>query len=201
LADQEVLALVLGHGLAGRPALEIARSLLVDVGGLHGLTRVPASRLARIAGVGAVQASRVVAAIELGRRTLLIPAAPKLALGSPDALGAFLLPRFGSHPVERFGVVMLDSRHRLIRALVVSEGALDRAPAVPRDVLREAMIEGAAAVVLFHNHPSGDPTPTNEDVLLTRRLVNAGSIVGIDVVDHIIVAESTYCSLRRARLW
>jgi DNA repair protein RadC len=98
------------------------------------------------------------------------------------------------------GAVLLDARHRLIRVHIVSEGTIDRTIGVPRDVFREAAIAGAAAVVIFHNHPTGDATPTPDDVLLTRRMQEAGEIVGIDLVDHIILADSTYYSLRMARL-
>jgi len=200
LADAELLALVLGHGVAGRSARAIAEDLLREAGGLHGLARTSCSRFARAAGVGTVQASRIMAAVELGRRTLTIQPEKKLPLQSPRALAQFLLPQFGAHPVERMGAVLLDARHRLIRVHIVSEGTIDRTIGVPRDVFREAAIAGAAAVVIFHNHPTGDATPTPDDVLLTRRMQEAGEIVGIDLVDHIILADSTYYSLRMARL-
>jgi DNA repair protein RadC len=200
LSDAELLAVVLGHGVFGRSARAIADDLLREAGGLHGLARTSGSRFARAAGVGTVQASRVIAAVELGRRTLMVAPAEKLPLQSPRALAEFLLPRFGAHPVERLGAVLLDSRHRLIRVHIVSEGTLDRTIGLPRDVFREAAIAGASAVAIFHNHPTGDATPTPDDVLLTRRVRDAGEIVGIDLVDHIILADSTYYSLRMARL-
>ncbi len=180
LADRELLALVLGHGAAGRSAREIAATLLQQAGGIHALARLSTGRLAMSPGVGTAQASRVLAAIELGRRTLCISPQARLPLHTPAALAQFLLPMFGSHPVERIGVVMLDGRHRFIRTHLVSEGTVDAAVALPRDVFREATISGAAGVVLFHNHPSGDPAPTRHDVALTRRLADAGRIVGID---------------------
>lgn len=198
LGDNELLALVLGHGTTGCPALELATALLRDVGGVHGLTRVGITSLTRRAGVGEAKASRVLAAIELGRRTLSIAPRAKLPLRSPDEIGAFLIPRFGAFPTERFGVILLDSRHRLIRVQVISEGGLDAVLVLPRDVFREAAISRAAAVVVFHNHPSGDPTPTRDDVELTHRLVSAGRIVGIDVVDHVILADTVSYSMRKA---
>ena len=156
--------------------------------------------MALVPGVGEAQASRVIAAVELGRRTLTLPARAREPLHSPEAIAAFLLPRFGAHAAERFGVLLLDSRHRYIRAHIVSEGAMDAAVAVPRDVFREATIAGAAAVVLFHNHPSGDPTPSRADIAMTRRLIEAGEIVGIDVVDHIVLADNSYCSMRMGQV-
>ncbi len=199
LGDSELLALVLGHGTAGRSARDIASALLREVGGIHGLTRVNSSRLVRAPGVGAAQASRVIAAVELGRRTIRVSPHARLPLRTAADAAAFLLPRFGAHPVERLGAVLLDARHRFLRVHIVSEGSLDAAIGVPRDVFREATISSAAAVLLFHNHPSGDPAPTREDVDLTRRLAAAGRIVGIDVVDHLILADGRFCSLREIR--
>lgn len=198
LGDHDLLALVLGHGTAGRPAHDVAGALLAEVGGLHGLTRVSAARLTRAAGVGVAQAARVIAAIELGRRTLAVAPRARLPLRTPREFGQLLLPRYGAHPTEQFGVVLLDARHRLIRIHVVSNGGLDAAVALPREVFREATISGAAAIAVFHNHPSGDPTPTRADIDLTRRLADAGTIMGIDMLDHLILADTLCYSMRRA---
>ena len=199
LADVELLAIVLGHGMAGRSGVEIAGALLREAGGIHGLPRASVGRLTRVPGVGAAQASRVIAAIELGRRTLCVSPAARLPLHTAEALAQLLLPRFGSHPVERFGVVMLDARHRLMAVHLISEGSLDATVAMPREVFREATIAGAAAVALFHNHPSGDPRPSQDDIELTRRLRTAGDIVGIEVTEHLILADASYYSLKRSR--
>jgi DNA repair protein RadC len=200
LADRELLALVVGAGVPGRSAVDLADTILGATGGLRGLAHLGIAGLGRLPGIGPAKASQVIAAIELGRRSLAQAAQPGTPLHSVELLADFLIPRFGSHPRERFGVVLLDTRHRLIRAQTVSEGALDRSIAVPRDVLRDAVLVGAAAVVLFHNHPSGDPMPTKADVLLTRRFIHAGDIVGVDVVDHLILTDGTYASLRRSGL-
>jgi DNA repair protein RadC len=198
LSDGELLALVLGHGTPRRSAREIATQLLRDAGGVHGLARASVDRMALVPGVGKAQASRVMAAVELGRRTLTTSPRPREPLGSPRAMAEYLLPRYGAHSAERFGVLLLDSRHRYIRVVIVSEGSMDAAVALPRDVFREATIAGAAAVVLFHNHPSGDPTPSRADIQLTQRLMDAGEIIGIDVLDHLVLADSRYCSMLRS---
>ena len=117
---------------------------------------------------------------------------------SPREAAIFLLPQYGAHPVERFGVLLLDARHRLIRAQLVSSGARDASLVHPREVFREAVLAGASAIVAFHNHPSGDPMPSEEDLALTRRLVSAGSVMGIEVVDHLILSDTQYCSLKEA---
>ncbi|HXT71825.1 MAG TPA: DNA repair protein RadC [Vicinamibacterales bacterium] len=203
LGNRELLALVLGHGGAGRTATEMAAAILKELGGVHGLAKASPDRLGRLNGMGPAQSSRVLAAIELGRRTLLVSPNARLPLREPDELASFLLPMFGSHSTERFGAVLLDARHRLLRVHLVSEGSLDSAPAIPRDVLREATISQAASIVVFHNHPSGDVLPSREDFELTARLIDAGKIVGIDVIDHLILGDTVYCSIRRvyAQLW
>ena len=200
LTDNELVALVIGHGTEGRSAIDLATTLLKEVGGVHGLTRVTPARLTRLRGFGAAKAARVLAAIELGRRTLYMPIQARLPLQSAEELGKFLLPRYGAFPVERFGVVLLDSRHRLLGVHLVSEGSVDATLAIPRDVFREATVAGAAAVVAFHNHPSGDPSPTRADLELTHRLMDAGRIVGIDLVDHLILADTAFVSMRNAEL-
>ena len=149
-------------------------------------------------GMGTAKAAQVLAAVELGRRTLLRcpPARPQFV--DPRDVAAYLLPQFGSKQVEQFGVMMLDTKHRLLRTSVVSVGTLDSSPAHPREIFREAASACAAVVVLFHNHPSGDPSPSRDDVTLTRRLVAAGEIMGIEVIDHMILADTRYFSFREA---
>lgn len=200
LSDSELLALVLGHGTKRRPARDIATALLREAGGIHGLARASRSRLSGIEGVGEAQASRVLAAIELGRRTLTISPRARQPLHDPADIAAFLLPRYGAHATEHFGVLLLDSRHRYVGIHIVSEGTIDAAVALPRDVFREAAIAGAPAVVLFHNHPSGDAEPSHMDILLTERLMKAGEIIGIEVVDHFVLADTRYCSMRQSQL-
>ena len=195
LGDQELVAAVIGYRRLKSRAFEIATRVLAMAGGVHGLTRLSLEDLSGVPGIGREQACRVLAAVELGRRTLLTrPRVRPRILSSRDA-AAVLLPRFGAHPVERFGVLLLDSRLRVIRAQITSVGSVDSSSAHPREVFREAVRARAAAVIAFHNHPSGDATPSPDDRELTRRLVAAGEIVGIQVVDHLVLADAQYCSL------
>lgn len=196
LGDNELLALVIGHGTAGVDALTMANRLLSIAGGAAGLTRITADDLAAVRGVGAVGVARIQAAVELGRRTLLRPRVLRRQLASAREVAEMLLPEYGACPVERLGVVLLDTRHRVLRVQLISTGTADASLAPPRDVFRPALASGAAAIVLFHNHPSGDATPSGDDVALTRRLAAAGEVVGVRLLDHVILADATFCSLR-----
>ena len=195
LGDNELLALVLGSGARGIDVLELANRLVERAGGLHGLTRASPGDLKRVSGIGRARAAQILAAVEVGRRTLLRGVADRPRLTSPRQLAAYLLPQYGAGVVEQFGIVLLDTRHRVIRIKIVSIGSLDSTVVHPREVFREAVSASAAAIVLFHNHPSGDPTPSPDDLALTTRMVSAGDIMGIDVVDHLILADQRYFSL------
>jgi DNA repair protein RadC len=198
LGDNELVAIVVGSGSRRVNALALANDILETSGGLHGMPRTSVDELRKLNGMGSAKAAQVLAAIELGRRTLLrCPPARRQIINPRDA-AAYLLPQFGARPVEQFGLMMLDTKHRLIRTAIVSVGTLDSSPAHPREIFREAASASAAAIVLFHNHPSGDPTPSRDDVDLTRRLVQAGEIMGIDVIDHVILADTRYFSFREA---
>ena len=200
LGSNELLAILIGHGTRTANALALANHLIELAGGVHGLTRLHRDQLLSIPGIGPVQAGRIQAAIELGRRTVLTDVEARARFRSAHDIARLLLPRYGAHPVERCGVVLLDSRHQLIATRLISVGSLDASMAHPRDVFREAVLGGAAAVVVFHNHPSGDPTPSRDDVALTARLRSAGMVVGIDLVDHVILADARYCSMKEAGL-
>ncbi|MDO8793757.1 MAG: DNA repair protein RadC [Vicinamibacterales bacterium] len=196
LGDNELLALVLGSGCRQRGALTVANDLLAARGGLHRLVQAGCDDLARVVGIGPARAARIVAAVELGRRTLVHGPRARMQLQSPQQAAAFLMPAFGGRAVEQFGVVLLDTKHRVLRTTVLTVGTLNSTSIEPRDIFREATLGGAAALVVFHNHPSGDPTPSPDDVAMTRRLVAAGVLMGIDVVDHIILGDVRYCSFK-----
>lgn len=196
LGDNELVALVLGSGCPRTGALEVANELLRARGGLHGLARSTCDDLAQVTGIGVAKAAKLIAAQELGRRTLAHAPGARVRLATPREAAAYLLPAFGSRRVEQFGVVLLDSRHRVIRTTVVAVGTLNATVVQPRDVFREAMLGSAAAVVVFHNHPSGDPSPSPDDIELTRRLAATGALMGIDLVDHIVLGDARYCSFK-----
>ena len=197
LGDNELLAIVLGEGARGHNALELASQVLDDVGGLGGLSRAGGDQLRRRRGVGTTKAARIIAAVELGRRTLAEWAhvgRPQLA--SPREAAAYLVPLYGSRRVEQCGIVLLDTRYRLLQTVLLSVGVLDRTCTHPRELFREAMAGGAAAIILFHNHPSGDPWPSGDDLMMTRRIYEAGELMGVMLTDHLVLAENRYYSFR-----
>ena len=196
LGDNELVALVLGSGCRSRDALAVANELLAGHGGLHGLVRSTPDQLSRAPGVGRAKAAQLVAAIELGRRTLTCAPRDRPQLLAPRDSVTFLMPAYGGRAVERFGIVLLDTKYRVIRTTLVAVGTLNSSVVQPRDVSREAAVGSAAAIIAFHNHPSGDPKPSPDDVELTHRLAAAGVLMGIDLVDHIILGDGQYCSLK-----
>ena len=198
LGDNELLAVILGHGFHRASVLDIANRVLGMSGGVHGLTRVTEGQLRRVPGVGSAKAAQILAAVELGRRTLSRAPAERTLFRSPQDVAAYLLPRYGAGAVEQFGVLMLDTKHRALRATVLSVGTIDASLVHPREVFRAAAVGGAAALVLFHNHPSGDPTPSMDDVALTERMIQAGTLMGIEVLDHVVLADVKYFSFKES---
>lgn len=196
LGDNELLAIVLGHGRSRASALDLANAVLAATDGAHGLVRTRYDDLCTIAGIGHARAAQILAAVELGRRTLTRPLRERVQIVNARSAAEFLLPQYGSHSVEQFGIVLLDTKHRVIRTQVLSVGTVDASIVHPREVFGAAAAAGAAALVLFHNHPSGDPRPSPDDVELTRRLAAAGVLMGIDVIDHVILADVRYYSFK-----
>jgi len=196
LGDNELVAVVLGNGRADADVLALANAILAKAGGIEGLTRARGEDLMCVAGVGAARAAQVLAAVELGRRTLARAERHREQVTKPREVAELLLPLYGSRPVEQFGVVLLDTKHRVVRTTIVTVGTLDASIVHPREIFREAAAAGAAAIVVFHNHPSGDPEPSPEDIVLTRRLVAAGVVMGIEVIDHVILGNVCYVSMK-----
>jgi DNA repair protein RadC len=194
LSAIELVALVLGTGTAGASAEVLAAELLASSGGLVPLARAAPRELTEVAGIGEARAARLAAAFELGRRALLGDA-PAGRLMSPADVAALLRPRFHGVMQEVFIVVALDTRLRLLEEIEIARGVLDGVVVHPREVFRPLIRRGAAAAVLAHNHPSGDPTPSREDLELTRRLRAVGDLVGIPIVDHVVVADGAFASI------
>jgi DNA repair protein RadC len=200
LSDAELTALLLRTGGRGADALAVASRLLERHGGILGLARASRRELSAAAGVGPAKQATLRAAFELGRRLAAGRLAPGTALRGPADVFRHFHPTLRDAAHERFLVVLLDGRHRLLRHELVSQGTLTASLVHPREVFRPALRESAAALVLVHNHPSGDPAPSAEDREVTARLVRAGELLGVPVIDHVVVAERGYASLRETGL-
>jgi DNA repair protein RadC len=198
LSDAELVALVLRTGGREADALVVASRLLAGRGGLHGVARAAAAELRAEPGVGPAKSASLLAALEIGRRLASRHLSRGAAVRSPADVHRHFHPVLRDVPHERFLVVLLDGRHRVMGQVVVSQGTLTASLVHPREVFRPALREAAAAVILVHNHPSGDPAPSREDREITQRLARAGEILGVRVLDHVIVAEQGFVSLREA---
>ncbi|HMM33753.1 MAG TPA: DNA repair protein RadC [Thermoanaerobaculia bacterium] len=201
LTDEELVAILLGTGRAGAGVLETAREVLRG-GGLRGLlARSERGRVRELArGIGVAKACRIAAAAELARRLARAEVAERPLLDAPEAAGAYLAATLAAELREVMGGLLLDAKNRLIHDAVVFRGGVTSASVQPGPLLRIAVLEGAAALVLYHNHPSGDPTPSPEDRATTARFVAAGEAVGVPVRDHVVVGRGLCFSFRREGL-
>jgi DNA repair protein RadC len=194
LSNRELLALLVGTGTRQGSALDVGERLAA--GGLRGLAGRSLPELEGQHGLGRAKATRVLAALELGARLASEGRAPAVSFKTPEASARYLLPRYASRPVETFGLLALDVRHRLRHEAVISVGCLTSSLVHPREVFQQAVVWRAAALILFHNHPSGDPEPSTEDVSITRRLASAGTLMGIEVLDHLVLGAARWVSLK-----
>ncbi len=200
LDDIDLLTTLIGSGQVGAPAPLLARRVLDSVGDPRNLASASLGQLTRIPGIGAASASRILAAIELGQRAVTRPLGRRRPLRSSKDVDAALRPRLSAEPVELFVAIPLDAKHRPMGEHVLARGGLTSCPVEPASVFRVLIRDGAAAVVLVHNHPSGVPEPSPQDVALTRRLVRAGRVLGVEVLDHVIVAAEGFFSFLDAGL-
>ena len=201
LTAVELLAILLGTGTSRRDAAAVAGDVLAAAGGsLRALARRPVGALAGVAGVGAAKAARIAAALELARRLAVEIPADTAGVTSPADVHRRFGPALRDLAVEEFRLLVLDTQHRLVRDLLVTRGLLDSSLVHPREVFRAAIAEAAAAVVVVHNHPSGNPAPSADDRAVTRQLVEAGKLLDIPVYDHVIIGGDRYFSFAEAGL-
>ena len=201
LSSAELLALIVGAGTTSGSALHVGQALLAGAGGsLRRMAMQPVMALTATTGVGMARAVAVHAALELGRRLASEVRDDGAPVRSPRDVARLFAPRLEDLPVEEFHVAVLDAQHRLERDVTVTRGILTSSLVHPREVFREAIAERAAAVILVHNHPSGDPTPSADDRLVTEQLVAAGKLLDIPVHDHVIIGRGRYTSFAEAGL-
>ena len=195
LTDAELIAILLRTGTAEKSAIDIASEMTAD-GGLYkrlaGITRL--NELTNIKGLGQAKAATVLAALEIGRRIASAKPIEKIHLSCPQDVADFLMPRLRYAAKEQFVVILLNSKNKVIGTEVVSEGSLSSSIVHPREVYAPAMLHHAAAIMVAHNHPSGDPKPSFEDEEITRMLSRSGKVLGIPMIDHVIIGDGNYFS-------
>jgi DNA repair protein RadC len=195
LADAELLAIQLGTGIPGQSAVDVARDMLARYGSLSALSGLGVAELAGLRGVGRVKAVRLAATFEITRRLRSRNGNTRSVLSSPDQVFARYGPLMEDLKKEVFRVALLDAQNALLRDVVVSEGTLSASLVHPREVFKPAILESAASIILLHNHPSGDPTPSREDLRLTRQLVECSKLLDLRIHDHVIIGRERFVSL------
>ena len=200
LSSTELLAIILRVGVGGENVLSMAQRILAGFGGLGGLSRADFSQLTAERGLGPAKASQILAALELGRRLMAESPEERWQIRAPSDAAHILMPVIGHQEQEHFVVLYLDTRNRVTDRETLYKGSLNTSLVRTAEVFRGAVRRNCAAIIVAHNHPSGDPNPSPEDVALTRRLVDAGKLLEIAVLDHVIIGENRYVSLRERAL-
>jgi len=200
LSTQELLSILLGHGTIGRPVTTLAHEILQRFPTLADLASRDPSELRQIHGLGPAKATVLCAALELAQRLQAEPFRQRTVISSPAILARLLAPRLRHRRTESLIVALLNSANQLIRDVTVGEGSLNSVVIHPREVFRLAIAENAAAIIVVHNHPSGNTEPSSEDISITKQLAEAGRIVDIRVLDHVIIGGDEYTSLAERHL-
>lgn len=202
LSAQELLALVLGRGVSGKSVMSIAQELIARFGSVKGVSEATTEELANIKGIGAAKAAQLKAAFELGKRQQLEKESPydTYDITDPQTVVKAIRLSIKDKAKEHFKLIILNTRNKIVAITHVSTGTLSASLVHPREVFRDAIRYSASSVILVHNHPSGDPEPSEEDLRITRRLIDAGRIIGIDVLDHIIIGKDTFRSFKEKGL-
>lgn len=200
LRDAELLAVLFRTGTREMGAVALADMVLRHFGGLREVACASVEQLMEVKGLGRVKAIEIKAALELGTRLVLHANTRRAKIHSAEDLAAILMARFKQCENECFKCVLLNTRHEVLKIVDVATGGLDRVDAVPRDVFRQAVRDRVPCVIMCHNHPSGDPEPSREDLALTKRLVDSGRTLGVNVLDHVIFGDGRYVSLMERNL-
>jgi DNA repair protein RadC len=196
LSDAQLLAIILRTGSGEKGVLGLSMALLDSFKTLRNIDAASISELSSMKGLGTAKIAQIKAAFELGKRLMGEPSDGKPVFSSSHSIYSYFAPRFKNLKKEFFIGVLLDAKNRLIRECKVSEGTLTNSLIHPREAFKEAVKESAASVIFVHNHPSGDPTPSRDDIVITERLKSEGDIIGISVLDHVIIGDGKYVSLK-----
>lgn len=200
LKEEELVAIILRTGIKGAPVLDLARALLLHYGGLGGLARVSATELQGYKGLGMAKAVELQAALELGRRLAGLHPEARPQVRSPSDIANLLMPEMAYLEQEHLRVVLLNTKNQVLAAPEVYVGSLNTSVVRVAELFREAIRQNAAAIIVVHNHPSGDPTPSSEDVQVTHQIAEAGALLDIDVLDHLVIGHQRYVSLKERGL-
>ncbi len=200
LRDAELIAVLFRTGTRETGAVALADKVIQHFGDLRALARASIEELQQVKGLGEVKAIEIKAAIELGKRLARHVAEQRPRITAASDVVNLLMIDYKDKETEEFKALLLNTKNEVLKVLPISSGVLDATLALPRDVFRQAVREGATAVIVCHNHPSGDPEPSRDDISLTRRLVEAADILGIRLLDHVVFGDNRYVSLKERNL-
>jgi DNA repair protein RadC len=196
ISNAELIAILMRSGIEGMNVLQLAQKILVDLGGLSGLHRTPYEELCQVHGVGPAKASQLKAAIELGRRLSVAGMGELPTIQSPEDAAAIVQYEMGALEREHLRALLLDTRNRVIKISEIYKGSLNSSVIRVGEVFRDAVRINAASIIVVHNHPSGDPTPSPEDVAVTRAIIEAGDLLNIEVLDHLVIGKQSFVSMK-----
>ena len=196
LSDSELLAILINNGTRDKSAITLAREIIETSDGIRNLSNITVEELSKIKGIGLAKACRIISALELGRRVSVASEMQKFKISSPQDIGNVYMEELRYKKKEIFRVVLLNTKNVIIGSKDISEGSLNASIVHPREVFLEAIKKSANKMILMHNHPSGDPTPSSEDINITKRVIRAGQIVGIEILDHVIIGDGSFYSFK-----
>ena len=200
LSAQELLAVIISRGSPNKSVINIAQDLLTKFGNINAISQATIEQLTEIDGIGPAKATQIKACFELGKRQDLEPELKDLSIQNPQDVVDYIRKEIKDKAKEHFMLILLDSRNKTIGFSKISIGTLNASLVHPREVFKEAITHNASSVILVHNHPSGDPEPSDDDLKITKKLVESGKILSIDVIDHIIIGKNSYYSFKDKEL-
>ncbi len=201
LSEVELLAVIIGTGRKGENALRLAERILTQIGGLGKLATASLAEVSSLEGVGLAKGARIQASFELARRAFSLPREERVKISRPEDVAFLVSSQMSLLEREHFKAIILSVKNEVLKVIDISIGSLSSAFLEPRELFREVLKENGAGVVVVHNHPSGDPTPSREDISLTLRLKKGSEILGIELIDHLIIGKSNFVSLKELEVF
>jgi DNA repair protein RadC len=200
LSAQELLALIIGRGVSKKSVMTIAQELMIKFGNIKAISEATIEELSQIKGIGFAKAVQIKACFELGKRKDLEPELKDFDIKEPQSIVKAIRASIKDKAKEHFKLLLLNARNKVLGISTISIGSLNASIVHPREVFKDAIAHNAYSVVLAHNHPSGDPEPSEDDLTMTKRLIEAGKILGIEITDHIIIVKNSYFSFKEKNL-